>query len=113
MRHDTCGFCRHHLCGDYRSAPRTALCVFWRKERRPAPCRGAGRNAPAAIMAALVVYCLKSVPFGTMTDGAKQLIAAAAVVALHLWKKNTLLSIGRGNGAVYAADPALRKVKDR
>lgn len=72
-----------------------------------------GETLSPAIMAALVVYCLKNVPFGTMTDGAKQLIAAAAVVALHLWKKNTLLSIGRGNGAVYAADPALRKVKDR
>ena len=39
---------------------------------------------------------LKSVPFGTFGDGARQLIAAAAVVALHLWKKNTLLSIGVG-----------------
>ena len=100
MRHDACGFCRHHLCSDHRRAPRTALCVFWRKERRSAPYCGTGRNAFPAIMAALVVYCLKSVPFGTMTDGAKQLIAAAAVVALHLWKKNTLLSIGAGT-ALY------------
>ena len=53
-----------------------------------------------AIMAALVVYCLKSVPFGTFGDGARQLIAVAAVVALHLWKKNTLLSIGVGT-ALY------------
>ena len=59
-----------------------------------------GETLPPAIMAALVVYCLKSVPFGTMADGAKQLIAAAAVVALHLWKKNTLLSIGAGT-ALY------------
>ena len=50
--------------------------------------------------AELVVYCLKSVPFGTFGDGARQLIAAAAVVALHLWKKNTLLSIGVGT-ALY------------
>ncbi len=59
-----------------------------------------GETLSPAIMAALVVYCLKNVPFGTMTDGAKQLIAAAAVVALHLWKKNTLLSIGAGT-ALY------------
>ena len=45
-----------------------------------------GETLPPAIMAALVVYC--------------QLIAAAAVVALHLWKKNTLLSIGVGT-ALY------------
>lgn len=59
-----------------------------------------GETLPPAIMAALVVYCLKSIPFGTMADGAKQLIATAAVVALHLWKKNTLLSIGAGT-ALY------------
>lgn len=60
-----------------------------------------GETLPCpAIMAALVVYCLKSVPFGMFGDGARQLIAATAVVALHLWKKNTLLSIGVGT-ALY------------
>ena len=59
-----------------------------------------GKTLPSAIMAALVVYCLKGVPFGTFTDGAKQLVAAGAVVALHLWKRSTLLSIGVGT-ALY------------
>jgi len=59
-----------------------------------------GRTLPPAIMAALVVYCLKGVPFGTFADGAKQLIAAAVVVALHLWRRSTLLSIAGGT-AVY------------
>lgn len=63
------------------------VCFGGKKGRSQAPCRGAGRTLPPAIRLALVVYCLKSVPFGTMTDGAKQLIAAAAVVALHLWKE--------------------------
>ena len=57
-----------------------------------------GRTLPPAIMAALVVYCLKGVPYGTFTDGAKQLIAAAVVVALHVWRRNTLLSIAGGTG---------------
>lgn len=100
MRHDTCGFCRHHLCGDYRSAPRTAFVCFGGKKGVPRLIAALGETLSPAIMAALVVYCLKNVPFGTMTDGAKQLIAAAAVVALHLWKKNTLLSIGAGT-ALY------------
>ena len=59
-----------------------------------------GGALPPAIMAALVVYCLKSVPFGAFADGAKQLVAAAVVVVLHLARRNTLLSIAGGT-AVY------------
>jgi len=58
-----------------------------------------GRTLPAAIMAALVVYCLKSVPYGTLADGARQLAAAAVVVALHVWRRSTLLSIAGGTAA--------------
>ena len=59
-----------------------------------------GKALPSAIMAALVVYCLKNVPYGSLADGAKQLVAAGAVVALHLWKRNTLVSIAGGT-ALY------------
>ena len=45
------------------------------------------------------MYCLKSVPFGTFADGAKQLAAGAVVVAVHLWRRNTLLSIAAGTAA--------------
>ena len=75
------------------------LC-FGGKGGIPAWVAALGRTLPPAIMAALVVYCLKGVPYGAFADGAKQLIAAGAVVALHLWKRNTLLSIGAGT-ALY------------
>ena len=58
-----------------------------------------GGVLPPAIMAALVVYCLKGVPFGSFADGAYQLIAGAVVVLAHLWKRNTLLSIAVGTAA--------------
>ena len=58
-----------------------------------------GRALPPAIMAALVVYCLKGVPFGTFADGARQLLAGAVVVLVHLWRRNTLLSIAVGTAA--------------
>ena len=55
-----------------------------------------GRTLPSAIMAALVVYCLKGVPFGSVGDGVRQLAAAVSVVLLHLWKRSMPLSIGGG-----------------
>ena len=58
-----------------------------------------GGVLPPAIMAALGVYCLKGVPFGTFADGAKQIAAGVVVVAVHLWKRNTLLSIAAGTAA--------------
>lgn len=58
-----------------------------------------GGMLPPAIMAALVVYCLKGVLYGTFADGAYQLIAAAVVIAVHLLRRSTLLSIAAGTAA--------------
>ena len=55
-----------------------------------------GKYLPYAIMGMLVVYCLKGISFVTAPHGLPELIAVAAVVLLHLWKRNTLLSIGGG-----------------
>lgn len=55
-----------------------------------------GRVLPCAIMATLVVYCLKGVTLFSGNHGLPEMIAVALVVVLHLWKKNTLLSIGTG-----------------
>ena len=73
---------------------------FGGKDGVPGWVASLGGMLPPAIMAALVVYCLRSVPFGAFADGAKQLAAAAVVVALHLARRNTLLSIAGGT-AVY------------
>lgn len=55
-----------------------------------------GNTLPCALMALLVVYCLKSVSLLSYPHGIPEAIAIAAVVFLHLWKRNTLLSIGVG-----------------
>lgn len=52
-----------------------------------------GNVLPYAIMAMLVVYCLKGVSFLTGTRGIPEMIAVVVVVCLHKWKHNTLLSI--------------------
>ena len=51
---------------------------------------------PSAIIAVLVVYCLKSISFSQINNFLPQLIAVAIVAVLHIWKRNNLLSIGVG-----------------
>jgi len=89
------------VCAGVTLVLRAAPFVFFSgKDGVPPLIERLGRMLPPAIMAALVVYCLKSVPFGTISDGAKQLAAGAVVVVVHLMKRNTLLSIAAGT-AVY------------
>ena len=52
-----------------------------------------GRTLPSAIMAVLVVYCLKDMSFASPAGFLPYLIAGAVVAGLYLWKNNTLLSI--------------------
>ena len=55
-----------------------------------------GHVLPAAMMGLLVVYCLKGVQWTAAPHGAPELIAIAAVAALHRWRGNVLLSIAGG-----------------
>lgn len=55
-----------------------------------------GKVLPAAIMATLVVYCLRNISITTGTHGIPELISVLLVVCLHKWKKNILLSVGLG-----------------
>lgn len=59
-----------------------------------------GRVLPAAMMGLLVVYCLRSVDLLSGSHGLPEAIAVAVIAALHLWKRNVLLSIAGGT-AVY------------
>ena len=52
-----------------------------------------GDVLPYSIMGMLVVYCLKDVSFGTYVNWLPELISVVAVALLHVWKRNTLLSI--------------------
>ncbi len=66
---------------------------FWVFRRRvPAAIAYLGRVLPYAIMGMLVVYCLKDVSFVQGTHGVPE-AAVTAVVLLHRWRHNTLLSI--------------------
>ena len=54
------------------------------------------RQMPAAIIAVLVIYCLKGPLTVLGTETIAAVIAIAGVVILHLWKRNTLLSVAAG-----------------
>lgn len=52
-----------------------------------------GRILPPAIMAMLLIYCLRNVRPMQFPHGIPELIALSTVIALHLWKRNNLISI--------------------
>ena len=55
-----------------------------------------GHVLPAAMMGLLVVYCLKGVTLTAAPYGIPELIGVAVTAGLHLWRRNTLLSIAAG-----------------
>lgn len=55
-----------------------------------------GKVLPPAIMVILVIYCVKGINFFTGSRGIPELLSIAVVAGLHIWKKNTLLSIAVG-----------------
>ena len=55
-----------------------------------------GRVLPAAVFGLLVVYSLKDVSILTGSHGIPELLAVLAVVLLHFWKGQMLLSIAGG-----------------
>ncbi|MCM1045473.1 MAG: branched-chain amino acid transporter permease [Candidatus Gastranaerophilales bacterium] len=55
-----------------------------------------GKVLPGAVFGLLVIYCLKNVNLFSGSHGIPEAIAIALVAALHLWKRQMLLSIAGG-----------------
>lgn len=55
-----------------------------------------GNVLPYAIMAMLVVYCLKGVDLLIGNHGICEILGVGTVIVLHILKRNTLLSIFGG-----------------
>ncbi|MDF2538089.1 MAG: putative rane protein [Herbinix sp.] len=51
---------------------------------------------PFTMIGMLVIYCLKNISFTDTNHALPEIISIAAIILLHLWKSNTLLSIGVG-----------------
>ena len=74
----------------------TPFLLFSGDKKLPKVVEDLGRLLPPAMMGLLVVYCLRNVDIAAAPHGLPELIALAVVTALHLWKRNVLLSIGAG-----------------
>ena len=70
--------------------------VFRSNKPTPKYIQYLGKVLPGAIFAMLIVYCLKAVSILEGSHGLPELIAIAITVALHLWKRQMILSIAAG-----------------
>jgi branched-subunit amino acid transport protein AzlD len=55
-----------------------------------------GRWMPLGAITILAVYCLTSIDTSGATHGAPELTAAAVTVAIHLWRRNLVLTLVTG-----------------
>lgn len=55
-----------------------------------------GKVLPSAIIGMLVIYCMKDITPAVYPFGLPELLAAACVVGIQVWKRNSLVSILAG-----------------
>ena len=67
--------------------------IFRGNKKTPKLIKKLGGMLPYSIMGMLVVYCLKNVSFSSLNGFLPQLIASLVIILLHVWKRNTLISI--------------------
>lgn len=70
--------------------------LFGRRGEPPRMVLYLGRVLPPAVIAMLIVYCLRSTSFAQPSGWAPALIAGTFVAAVHVWKHNNMLSIVGG-----------------
>lgn len=74
--------------------------LFGEEDRTPALIVYLGKVLPQAVIAMLVVYCLKDISLTSAPYGMHELIGVSAVVLLQIWRRNAIVSI-LGGTAVY------------
>ena len=67
--------------------------IFGSKGKTPKFIKYLGDVLTPAIIGMLVVYCLREMNFISSPFGLPEIIAAAVVIGLQLWKHNLILSI--------------------
>ncbi len=76
--------------------------IFGGGRKTPALVTYLGKVLPYALIGMLLVYCLKDVSLTSAPFGLPELIAIVVTAGLHIWRRNTLLSIICGTGCYMA-----------
>ncbi len=74
----------------------TPFIVFPDNKETPKYIQYLGKVLPNTIISMIVVYCLKDINVFSYPNALPDLIAIVVIAILHIWKRNTLLSIGGG-----------------
>ena len=72
--------------------------LFGRGGQPPRVVAYLGQVLPPAVIAMLIVYCLRGVTFSAPAGWVPSILAGVTAVLLHLWKGNDLLSIFGATG---------------
>lgn len=70
--------------------------AFPEGRKRPKVITYLGKVLPYAVIGMLVVYCFKDVSVLSYPHGIPELLAALLVAGLHIWRRNTLISVFGG-----------------
>lgn len=74
----------------------SAFIFFDRKRKTPKLINYLGHSLPGAIFGILVIYCLKDVNVMDINSVMPNLIAIIYIIAIHLYKRNMLLTLATG-----------------
>lgn len=67
--------------------------ALFSKRKPPVFLSFAAHYMPPMVMAVLIVYCLRTVPFFEKPFGIPHICGIVITVILHAWKKNAMISI--------------------
>lgn len=84
------------ICAVCTFAERLFPFIIFGKNKVPEVVVYLGKILPMAVMATLVMYCLRNIGFETLSGFAPQMIAVIVTALLHYKKGNTLLSVAGG-----------------
>ncbi len=79
-------------------ATRALPFVFFSSREPPELLSTIEKNLPPMILLLLLIYCLKDVQWFQPPYGAPEIFTIVSVTALHVWKRNAMLSIFAGTG---------------